>query len=202
MRLLHMLKTAIRVLSGIALFVLVSMCYSSTLPLVPSVVFNGAPLETDVRVQITEPDGWVKVPPIGNPDFRGPYSVVVYSPRPEPSFPVIELEITANVKPKVPFKNQLPPQDPKGTIAVGNMETAAPISSIKRVEYFDGKHNGRLALWRAHNRQYDVYVTIVVSGNVWVDLCLRCDDPKLLKTYLKLLKDEARSVRITRDVKG
>jgi hypothetical protein len=66
------------------------------------------------------------------------------------------------------------------------------------MESFDGKQNGRLTLWRVHGDMYDLDITEVISGKVWVDLSLRCDDPKLLKQYLELLKEKACSVRIIR----
>jgi hypothetical protein len=187
----HELGRSVLLLFTIALFVLSSICYSVTLTLIPSVVFNGAPLETRLRVQFTPPEGWALIPPIGNSNYRGPYSLVTYSPRPEPSFPVVELQVVANVKPKVPFKGQLPPQDPMGTRAVSNMRSAGPILSVRKVGHFDGKQNGPLTLWRAHGIQYDVYTTTIASGNVWVDLSLRCDDSKLLKPYLTLLKESS-----------
>ncbi|HEY2714068.1 MAG TPA: hypothetical protein VGI60_16270 [Chthoniobacterales bacterium] len=77
--------------------------------LIPTVVFDRAPIESGVTVQIAEPKGWVMVPPVGNSSFRGPYSAIIYSPRPKPSFPVVELELVANIKPKIPFEGQPPP---------------------------------------------------------------------------------------------
>ncbi len=180
-----------------AFLALPSVCNSAPLMLIPCVAFNGAPIETGVTVRVAQPEGWVTVP-IGDGTYQGPSCLAVYSPKPEPASSVIELEIVTNIRPKTQDKELPSPEDPVGTRVVGNMRPAGRIRSVRKIGSFDGKQNGRLVLWLVHGDQYDVYITKVISGNAWVDLSLRCDDPKLLKQYLGVLKEEARSVQIIR----
>jgi hypothetical protein len=81
------------------------------------------------------------------------------------------------------------------------MRAACDIRALKKIDVFDGKRNGRLTLWQVNCEMYDLYITKVISGNVWVDASLRCDDHELLERNLRVLREEARSVRIIRPFK-
>src|SRR5215469_4636380 len=90
-------------------------------------------------------------------------------------------------------------KDPKRSEAFESLRESDTIKSIKKIGSFDGKPNGLLNLWRLHANSYDMYVALIVDGHVIVEVNLRCDDHALVKPYLEVLKDEARSVRIIRN---
>ena len=73
--------------------------------------------------------------------------------------------------------------------------------TVRKIETFDGKQNGKLTLWRLR-KSYDTYDVIMTSGPCWAELWLRCDDSKLLKQCLNVLKGEARTLRIVRPNKS
>ena len=89
-------------------------------------------------------------------------------------------------------------KNPRSSVAFESLRESDTIKSIKKIESFDAKPNGMLKLWHLHADSYDMYVVLIVEGHVIVEVNLRCDDHALIKPYLKVLKEEARSVRIIR----
>ena len=149
------------------------------------------PAERNVLVQYATQLGWHR-------RDEGP----AFVPDRTKDVPIIELQVLPRVdSQEVASYKTVHPEwtpSPKYTFAFESLRESSPIKSIKKVGSFDGKQNGRLNLWHLDGDSYDVYVVLIVDGHVSVELSLRCDDPKLLKRYLSVLKDEARSVHILR----
>ena len=149
------------------------------------------PVEKNVLVQYATPAGWHRWNEGGG-----------FFPNRDKDYPVIVLQVGCHVESEEQARyNANRPEwmeDPKYTFAFETLRESSPIRSIKKVGSFSGKPNGKLKLWRLHADSYDMYVVLIVDGHVNVEVNLRCDDRKLLQQCLKVLKEEARSVRIIR----
>jgi hypothetical protein len=145
----------------------------------------------NVLVQYAPPPGW-----------RRRSERPVFVPDESKDIPRIELQVLARIDSKeIAMYKKAHPEwipSPKYTFAFESLRESSPIRSIEKVGSFDGEKTGQLNLWQVHGDAYDVYIVLISEGHITVELSLRCDDKNLLKRYLVVLKDTARSVQIIR----
>jgi hypothetical protein len=169
-----------------------SIGFSQTITVTPSAGGRfSSPVETNVLVQYATPPGWHRLG-----DRFG------FVPDASKDVPIVELQVLARVDSTelAQYKKGHPEwtPSPKYTFAYESLRESSHIKSIEKVASFDGGQNGRLNLWHLDGDSYDVYIILIVDDHVTVELNLRCDDPKVVKQYLKVLKEEARSIQIIR----
>lgn len=88
--------------------------------------------------------------------------------------------------------------DPRGTLSMTYLKSAARPSEIKKIGSFDAGRHGKLPIWLIRSPAYDFYLVMIVEEDLSIEIQLRAEDADQVVRYLDDLKLLVRSISIER----